>query len=670
MATDGGIRYRTETGDFIFHSEQGLETTSFYAVVSSGLGVFAVSEYGLVAALAEDGKSWKVLNRSFVQNSSRVIPGKVKIQGQILVIPFEDRLAIFDLPRSSSILTIDRIDERTLSSVKITDVATTKDSIYVKLENEVYAREMDWDNLWTDVFLSDPGSWEKVSRSVSEFKQIDSSVVRLDDGDTLAFPLLFDSGKSKVRWNIKVDDSYFLVCPNEIYLYRMGPKEREFFDLTINENYVLGDTYEVSAVPVGGVIAASPEGAFSFGNGVEWGKVQDFSPGFGSFSSATSSKMKVLSILPDGHVFFHVWGRGYFIYSNWGEDLEHSFYPQDGHCFDNYLENYSIAVASTPAPDGSGFLTATADTMGYSIVYFTKDGEVHCAKQVGTTNVAGPMKARIDDDGSWLIYVGAKEGTNFANDGWLDVFRFAPPKSNGGELSKGKLTTYRGITPSPLDMVYDDVEKRMWLVSMSGIAYLDNDADTLIQPASANGLQGAEYTSIDRDSHGNLWVGTSNQGVYRLTQKGKSPDTLSVKHFSSKNGMLSDNVSDLAIDSVLGVVWLAHEKGVTAYFRNDLKATAKNMTSEDSIGVRAYPIPFRPKIHAYFTIDNITEDAVVSIYNRGGALIKSFRNGDVVGGKMEWDGRDDSGRLVTPGVYYYVVNASGKSKKGKFIIIH
>ena len=94
------------------------------------------------------------------------------------------------------------------------------------------------------------------------------------------------------------------------------------------------------------------------------------------------------------------------------------------------------------------------------------------------------------------------------------------------------------------------------------------------------------------------------------------------------------------------------------------------MTDSAEIKVYAYPIPFRPKIHERFTIEGVTENSVVSIYNRGGALIKSFREDDLLGGKVEWDGCDKIGKFVAPGVYYYVVKDGSKVKKGKFIVVH
>ena len=115
---------------------------------------------------------------------------------------------------------------------------------------------------------------------------------------------------------------------------------------------------------------------------------------------------------------------------------------------------------------------------------------------------------------------------------------------------------------------------------------------------------------------------------------------------------------------------MAHEQGVTWYKRNDLRANETFMTDTALAEVLAYPNPFRPKIHKYISFDFLAEAATLSIYNRGGALIRFFSGSEMLGGRIDWDGTDKNGKLVVPGVYYYVVKNSKKKKKGKFIIIH
>ena len=668
LATEGGVRFRSLDADLVFHSEHGLETSSFYALAMSDYGVFAVSEYGIVAQFEQEKLSWHVQNRSYLNNNVRVIPGNAKISRNILVIAFEDRLAFYDVAQSRSILTIDRLGSYELKANPIRQILIRDDSLYVKTDRAVFARQMSWESLSSDRRLSDPGSWVTLPKAqlVEGLEPRDKSTVKVH-GKELKNPMLFDADTSVVLWNFEGGPGNFLVGSSLIAYCPKG--STEIVDMTAYAPFTIGSTYEIATLPSGDVVAASSDGMLATGNMSGWNYPIYAFNGFGSYTSVLKM-MKTLSVLPNGNVFFHVWGMTYQIYSDAMTRLVYGYTPYDGLCFDNFEENYPVSVGSVPAPDNSGFLVATSSKKGYSIVYFKNDGEVHCASQVGSKSVAGTIYARLDEDGSWLIYVAARDGMDVSDIGDLDVFRFPAPKSNGGELANGKRTTYKIGGPIPVDMAYDSVASRLWMVSISNIFYVDQENDTLISPSSMNGMHTGDYTSLATDVHGNLWVGTSSQGVYRLTSKKGSPDTLSVLHFSERNGLLSNNVRDLAIDPVHGVIWFSHTNGVSYYQRNDLKDARANMTDSAKVVVKAYPVPFRPKLHARFTIEGVTESSVVSIYNRGGALIKSFRNEELLGGKLEWDGRDKSGRWVTPGVFYYVVNDGSRNKKGKFIIVH
>ena len=63
-ATGGGIRIKTPTFDRVYTSDNGLETSEYRAVVAGPNGVFAVSTYGMVAALQGSLNGWTMLNRS------------------------------------------------------------------------------------------------------------------------------------------------------------------------------------------------------------------------------------------------------------------------------------------------------------------------------------------------------------------------------------------------------------------------------------------------------------------------------------------------------------------------------------------------------------------------------------------------------------------------------
>jgi hypothetical protein len=382
--------------------------------------------------------------------------------------------------------------------------------------------------------------------------------------------------------------------------------------------------------------------------------------------------MKDVSVLDEGMMMVHIWGLGMFIYREMGEFLYKYVVPRQETCMDQIAFNYSVAVGTTPAPDKSGFLAATVDSVGnYGLIYITKDGDVSCAKNIGSTHFVGPLVAR-QDGSDWIVYVSARESLDPFAVGALDVIRFRDPSKNGGRIDDAVRTaTVPNIeSRTPVAFALNEKDSVLWMVSTTSLSYMKFSEDTIYKPNSTNGLLGAEYSAIDIDPHGNLWLGSTNQGAYRLHRQGDSFDTLSVSHYTSQKGLLSNAVLDVAIDKKLGMVWFSHENGMTRYKRSDLRDASSFMTDTATSKVYAYPVPFRPKVHSFLTIDNIDEKARVDIYNRGGSLIRSFVGNEILGGKVEWDGTGKNGWLVAPGVYYYIVRTSSKKEKGKFIIIH
>ena len=224
LATDGGLRFRTLEGDRVFLSQDGLETSAFYSVVSSTLGTFAVSEFGIVVAINGDGNTWRVLNRSYVKNNVRAVPRGAVLGKNILVIAFEDRLAFFDILKSTSLLTVDRIGNYSLQMNALKQLAVHGDTLYVKTERASYSRVMDWDNLASDIHLGDASSWNLLSaeNTVSEFAPWDSTKVVAGD-EVLTESFLFDNNGCRVRWTLRSKDGYFLVGPYTIlFLHDQG----------------------------------------------------------------------------------------------------------------------------------------------------------------------------------------------------------------------------------------------------------------------------------------------------------------------------------------------------------------------------------------------------------------------------------------------------------------
>lgn len=728
LATDGGVRYRSPQGDDLYTSSDGLETSGIHALTSSDRGVFAVSEDGVIATMDGHGR-WTVISRAYAGSNIHVIPDMVRIAGSTIVIAFSDRLAFFDLNSVSSIISIDKISNVSLLN-PITAMEVKGDSLYVATSGSLFVRKMNWEHMMDDFRLSDPGSWslvknESVIRSIvwkgKELKTYPAPGVCLWDDDKIKLSVFEDSTDLIVDGKVLKDEHLYSTTPivKKDTLYRLGRidsirvdtigyaiknlvkwaaplssggamlvGENGIFyydgskvkDLTEYGKFRLKGAYELQMMPHGGVIAASVEGDFAFNAGPEWSGTMDAwvdgPTKVGNSSDASAHGLRELSVLADGTVFYHIWGLGFFLYSDWGQNRFYSGYTSDEPCLDVYYGSIHspYAVGTTRAPDNSGFLATVVDSLGYGLIYVKSNGEMTCASRVGSTNLSGPIAAKYDEDTrEWVVFVGTRKSDGKASDGGLDVLRFAAPNTTGGYITDVKVESYYGYSTTPVDMVFDAKSEYLWIVTTSALEYWDEDMkpekDSLKIPFATNGLTGAEYTSIDVDVRGNLWVGTSGQGIYRLTPQNLNPDTLQVKHFTARNGLLNDDVMDVVVDSVLGAVWTAHPNGVTSYRRSDLRSAAGNMTDDAKLDVKVYPNPFRMHEQSFVVFDNVAEDAFISIYNAGGNLVRSLHGDALHGGRAEWDGKDKRGKEVTPGVYHYVVKTSSKAKKGKLIVV-
>ena len=662
MATEGGMRYKGPDVDALFTSEKGLETSSFYAVTEARGSLYAVSKYGLVARF--EGIGWTVVNRSYLSRQVSLIPGEIVSHDQYLAMLFDDAIAIFDVDSNVSLLQIDRIGDVSLSIYAPQKIALRNDTLFVSTVRKTYARKMDWESLSRDVRLADPTTWTHVDTDVFDRDSLHVVV----NNKTLTDPVLFRDDVSRIRWVIDEDTCQYLVGSDVIFKYKNG----ELTDVSEYERYKLGGVYNVQAIPEGGVLAVTSDGRAGVSEGTFWSEPRILFYGMGNGDEAYKYRMKDVSILDEGLMMVHIWGQGMFIHKDIGEFLYKYVTPSQKTCMDEIIPNYSVAIGTAPAPDKSGFLAATVDSSGgYGLIYITRDGEASCAKHVGSTHYVGPLVVR-QDGSDWVAYVSTRESFDPFSTGGVDVIRFKNPSRNGGRIDDAvRESTIPNIeNRTPVAFAINEKDSVLWMVSTTSLSYMKFSEDTIYKPNSTNGLLGAEYSGIDIDPQGNVWLASTNQGAYRLHREGDSFDTLSVTHYTSQKGLLSNAVLDVSIDKKLGMVWFSHENGVTRYKRSDLRDASTFMTDSATSKVYAYPVPFRPKIHSFLTIDNVDESARVDIYNRGGSLIRSFVGDELAGGKVEWDGTGKNGWLVAPGVYYYIVRKSSKKEKGKFIIIH
>ena len=83
-----------------------------------------------------------------------------------------------------------------------------------------------------------------------------------------------------------------------------------------------------------------------------------------------------------------------------------------------------------------------------------------------------------------------------------------------------------------------------------------------------------------------------------------------------------------------------------------------------------HPNPFHPRTRIRFALE---EDGPVdlSLYDAGGRRIRRLIEGNLAAGvhSADWDGRDERGKPVAPGVYYYRVVTPEGSRARKLVLL-
>lgn len=91
-----------------------------------------------------------------------------------------------------------------------------------------------------------------------------------------------------------------------------------------------------------------------------------------------------------------------------------------------------------------------------------------------------------------------------------------------------------------------------------------------------------------------------------------------------------------------------------------------------SLTTKAYPNPFTTLVHIGYTL-NTPANVTINIYNMYGQKVRALvsRQRAMGAGYYEnnWDGKSDNGSQLSPGVYFYVINAGQLTTTGRFVMI-
>lgn len=157
-------------------------------------------------------------------------------------------------------------------------------------------------------------------------------------------------------------------------------------------------------------------------------------------------------------------------------------------------------------------------------------------------------------------------------------------------------------------------------------------------------LSGVAITDIAIDGGNRKWFATAENGVYLVSADGLT----TIHHFTRENSpLLSNTVYSVVVNGKTGEVFFGTDAGLISYHA-DATDPAPSLKENN---LKAYPNPVRPGYKGNVTVTGFTYDCEVKVITVGGQLV--YR-GTSVGGTFTWNGRTNSGKHVSSGIYYII----------------
>jgi hypothetical protein len=203
----------------------------------------------------------------------------------------------------------------------------------------------------------------------------------------------------------------------------------------------------------------------------------------------------------------------------------------------------------------------------------------------------------------------------------------------------------------------------LWVVSNADL-WRFNEAATLRSPPAERrtflgGMSTLAVRPIAIGPDGAVWVATA--GGLRGFHPGGAVDS-----FDTANSPIpGDEVRAVAVDPISGAVWMATAGGLARF---DPTYVSPPPPPLPSLSARVYPNPvLLTGLGVQLRISGDAEVYSGGIYDLSGRKVRTIR--EVPNGAIVWDGRDDDGRIVKPGVFFVRVEAGGRAAVARVVLI-
>lgn len=217
----------------------------------------------------------------------------------------------------------------------------------------------------------------------------------------------------------------------------------------------------------------------------------------------------------------------------------------------------------------------------------------------------------------------------------------------------GMLTTSNSdLTSDYQTALVFDKQGTLWLGSVSGVsrvinpsAVLNNSKPIIINVRS---MANQNVREIVVDALDNKWIATAN-GLFVLDPDGEKI----LYNINTENSPLPTNILlSLEYDENSGKVYIGTDKGMYSVQTSAVKPLPE-------YHLKVYPQPFDPKMNKPLIIEGLAENSDIRIVTIDGELVRKIKVNSRV---TSWDGLNERGEKVSPGVYLlYAVSSTSES---------
>ncbi len=179
------------------------------------------------------------------------------------------------------------------------------------------------------------------------------------------------------------------------------------------------------------------------------------------------------------------------------------------------------------------------------------------------------------------------------------------------------------------------------------------------RPVSGGQAQlGVRPLAVDAD--GAVWLATRAAGL-KVIHPGGAQDSFNV----SNSALPDDEVRAIAVDPRTGVVWMTTPAGLARY---DPRYVPPPPPPLPALHVRLYPNPATlTGLGIPLRLAGEAGAYEGEICDLGGRRLRRFRTAG--NGLVIWDGRDEGGRPVKPGIYFVRARAGGRTAVARVVLL-